>query len=251
MANLGGRVVACLETRYAAELADLITRHGGITYQAPCLREVHEPDAADTRLAVELIGGDRLQAVIFLTGVGVQTIVEGARRMGHEQRLLDGLATKRVAVRGPKTQNAVRRIGARVDLVAREPFTSDALLSDVEQNWEVRGEIILVQRYGAPAPVLTDGLRRLGAQVVEVSPYRWERPQDEEPIVRLIEVMIAGWIDVLAVTDAAQGTTCSILRTSEGTSRHSVGHSPAHACELRPRASCVRQRLNGVASAWT
>jgi hypothetical protein len=40
--------------------------------------------------------------------------------------------------------------------------------------------------------------------VIEVSPYRWEPPQDEEPVVRLIEDLAAGWIDVLAATSAAQ-----------------------------------------------
>ena len=204
MAHLGGRVIACLEARYASELADLVTRHGGITYQAPCLREVHEPDAAETRLAVDLIRGRRLTEVVFLTGVGVQTIVEGARRLGQEAELVAGLAGKRIAVRGPKTHNAVRRLGLDVDLAAPEPFTSDTLLSRIETEWTLTGRTVLVQRYGAPVPAFTDGLRRLGAEVIEVSPYRWERPQDEEPVVRLIEDLAGGWIDVLAATSAAQ-----------------------------------------------
>ena len=204
MAGLGGRVIACLEARSASELADLVTRHGGIHYQAACLREVHEPDAAETRLAVELISGDWLRTAIFLTAGGIHTIVEGARRLGLEKDWLAGLATKRVAVRGPKTLNALRRLGVRVDLVAPEPFTSDTLLHQVADEWRLVDDRVLVQRYGAPVPALTDGLRRLGAEVVEVSPYRWERPEDEEPVVRLIEDLADGWIDVLAATSAAQ-----------------------------------------------
>lgn len=204
MANLGGRVIACLEARYASEMADLVTRHGGITYQAPCLREVHLPDAAETRMAVDLICNRRVSSVVFLTGVGVQTIVEGAVRTGRQETLLEALAGMRVAARGPKTQNALRRLGVRVDLIAPEPFTSEALLIAIEQSWALADETVLVQRYGAPVPAFTDGLRRLGAEVVEVSPYRWERPEDEQPVVRLIEDLAAGWIDVLAATSAAQ-----------------------------------------------
>jgi uroporphyrinogen-III synthase len=202
--SLGGRVIACLEARNAAELADLVTRHGGITYPAPCLREVHEPDAVETRLAVDLLCGESIHGAVFLTGVGVQTIVEGARRLDREAELLAGLATKRVAVRGPKTLNALRRLGVRVDLATPEPFTSDCLLEAITAQWDLHYQTVLVQRYGAPVPVLTRGLEQLGATVIEVSPYRWERPLDEDAVVRLIEDLAAGWIDVLAATNAAQ-----------------------------------------------
>ena len=204
MPGLGGRVIACLEARHAAELSDLVTRHGGITYQAPCLREVHEPDAAATRLAVDLICGDTLDAVVLLTGVGVQTIVEGAALLGCEEALVAGLRRKRIAARGPKTHNALRRLGVQVHVVAPEPFTSAALLEAIERDWQLDGRTVLVQLYGAPVPAFTDGLLHLGAHVREVSPYRWERPQDEEPVVRLIEDLAAGWIDVVAATSAAQ-----------------------------------------------
>lgn len=204
MPSLGGRVVACLEARNAAELADLVTRHGGIPYPAPCLREVHEPDAAETQRAVRLIRGDEVQIAIFLTGVGVQTIVEGARRLGCEEQLVKGLARKRIAVRGPKALNAIRRLGLAADLIAPEPFTSECLLQTLTAEWDLLGKTLLVQLYGAPVPAFTDGLRRLGATVLEVSPYRWERPLDEDAVARLIEDLGAGWIDVLAATNAAQ-----------------------------------------------
>ena len=197
-------MIACLEARNATELADLVTRHGGIPYPAPCLREVHEPDAAETRRAVRLLCGDEIDMVVFLTGVGVQTSVEGARRLEREADLLAGLSSKRVAVRGPKALNAVRRLGVAVDLVAPEPFTSVCLLESMAREWDVRGQSVLVQLYGAPAPAFTDGLRQLGATVREVSPYRWERPVDEDAVVRMIEDLGAGWIDVLAATNAAQ-----------------------------------------------
>jgi uroporphyrinogen-III synthase len=204
MADLGGRVIACLEARHASELADLVTRHHGITYPAPCLREIHEPDAAATRLAVDRLCGGGLDAVVFLTGVGVQTIVEGARHVGREQQLLDGLAAKWVAARGPKAQNALRKLGVRVDIVAPEPYTSESLLSAIAARWDLRARTVLVQLYGAPVPAFSAGLAALGAQVIEVAPYRWERPLDEDAVARLIEDMVAGWIDVLAATNAAQ-----------------------------------------------
>jgi uroporphyrinogen-III synthase len=151
-----------------------------------------------------MICDDAIDVVVFLTGVGVQTIVEGARRLGCEDALVAGLSRKRIAVRGPKTLNAIRRLGVGADLVAPDPFTSNCLLEAITREWNVGGQAVLVQRYGGPVPAFTDGLRDLGATVFEVSPYHWERPLDEDAVARLIEDLAAGWIDVLAVTNAGQ-----------------------------------------------
>jgi uroporphyrinogen-III synthase len=203
-ATLGGRVIACLEARNAAEMADLIVRHGGIAYPAPCLREVHEPNAAETLRAVQLVCDKAVDTVVFLTGVGVQTIVDAASHRGCLADLVAALKQTRIAVRGPKTLNAVRRLGVGVELAAPEPFTSTSLLEAMSRDWELRNHRILVQCYGAPVPAFTGGLKQLGAEVIEVSPYRWERPLDEDSVIRMIEDLAEGWIDVLAATSAVQ-----------------------------------------------
>jgi uroporphyrinogen-III synthase len=203
-ATLGGRVIACLEARNAAEMADLIVRHGGIAYPAPCLREVHEPNAVETLKAVQLVCDHAVDTVVFLTGVGVQTIVDAATHLGCLTDLVAALEQTRIAVRGPKTLNAVRRLGVGVELAAPEPFTSASLLEAMSCLWELRGHRVLVQCYGAPVPAFTGGLQHLGADVIEVSPYRWERPLDEDSVVRMIEDLAEGWIDVLAATSAVQ-----------------------------------------------
>jgi uroporphyrinogen-III synthase len=203
MSHLGGRVVACLEARYATEMADLVARHHGISYPAPCLREVHEPDAYATRQAVDMLCSAEIDTAVFLTGVGVETIAEGAHLIGRADEMLASLARKRIAARGPKAANAVRRLGLQVQLVAPAPFTSDSLL-DAMSDWNLRGSRVLVQLYGARAPRFTDRLVRAGARVIEVAPYRWERPVDEDAVCRLIEDVAAGWIDVVAATSAIQ-----------------------------------------------
>jgi uroporphyrinogen-III synthase len=202
--SLGGRVIACLEARHGTELADLIARHGGIAYPAPCLREVHEPDAEETRKALRLLRESAVDAAIFLTGVGVQTIADGANHAGEYAGLVAALRRTHVAVRGPKTLNAVRRLGVLPEIVAPEPFTSASLAEAIPQQWDVRGWRILVQCYGAPVPVFTKRLNELGASAIEVSPYRWERPFDEGAVIRMIEDLAEGWIDVLAATSAVQ-----------------------------------------------
>ena len=123
MADLHGRVVAFLEARRAAELADLIARHHGTPLAAPCLREVHHPDAPELAEAVDRLCDDAVTVAIFLTGVGTATIVEAARLHGRTEELLAALATKRVAARGPKPVAVLRKAGVRIDLVAPPPNT--------------------------------------------------------------------------------------------------------------------------------
>jgi uroporphyrinogen-III synthase len=186
LADLGGRVVAFLEARRSAELADLITRHRGVPYPAPCLREVHRPDAPELAAAVGQLCGMGVQVAVFLTGVGTETILEAARRLGREKDLHDALACMKVAARGPKPVAVLRKAGVRIDVQAPEPHTTRELLAAMDA-WDLQGKTVAVQLYGGPNPELREGLEERGAQVLEISPYVWERPSDPGPILGLIE----------------------------------------------------------------
>src|SRR2546421_9017533 len=102
VADLQRRVIAFLEGRRTTELADLIGRHNGVPLAAPCLREVHRPDAPSLRAEVARVCDARVAVAIFLTGVGTTTVFEAARRMGREADLRQTLAQAIVVVRGPK-----------------------------------------------------------------------------------------------------------------------------------------------------
>jgi uroporphyrinogen-III synthase len=203
LADLHGRVVAFLEARRAPELADLITRHHGVPLSAPCLREVHQPDAPELVVAVGQLCSDDVHIAIFLTGVGTATIFEAARRQGREPELLAALARKRVVVRGPKPVAVLRKAGVRLDLLAPPPHTTQELLAALAA-WDLRGQRVAVQLYGAPNPEFLDALTARGAEVITLSPYAWDRPVDAEPVLRLIDALRAGSVDVLAGTSASQ-----------------------------------------------
>src|SRR5882672_11281924 len=70
MANLQRKVVAFLEGRRTAEMADLIARHNGVPLAAPCLREVHSPDAPELQQSLQrMLDAPHLDVAVFLTGV--------------------------------------------------------------------------------------------------------------------------------------------------------------------------------------
>src|SRR5712691_8492556 len=124
MPDLQQRVVACLEGRRTAELADLIQRHNGVPLAAPCLREVHSPDAPSLQRDVARVCECDLDVAIFLTGVGTATVFEAARLTNHEEQLRSRLDRAVVVVRGPKPTAVLRKLGVRIDLTAPPPNTS-------------------------------------------------------------------------------------------------------------------------------
>src|SRR5689334_3472397 len=116
VADLGGRTVAFLEGRRATELASLISRHNGVPLAAPCVREVHTPDAPELQASLaRVLDAERLDVAIFLTGVGTLTVFEAARLAHREDELRAKLEQALVAVRGPKPTAALRQLGVRID----------------------------------------------------------------------------------------------------------------------------------------
>ena len=215
MTDLGGRVVAFLESRRSSEMSDLITRHGGVAYPVPCLVEEHHPDAEDVAVAVDELCGDAVDIVVFMTGVGASTILEGARRHNRLPEVLAGLGRKLVVARGPKPLAVLRKAGVRIDRAAPPPNTSQQVL-DVLPEEDVRGRTVLVQLYGGPNPDFRQQLEQRGATVLEVAPYVWVRPADPEGVIRLVDAMADGRVDVLAVTSAAQVDNLFEIASQQG-----------------------------------
>ena len=93
-----GLVVVAFESRRAKEMATLISNYGGIPLVAPSTREIPLEENPAAFTFAEKLFARQLDAVIFMTGVGTQTLVEvletcyarersEERRVGKECRL--------------------------------------------------------------------------------------------------------------------------------------------------------------------
>jgi uroporphyrinogen-III synthase len=203
VADLQRRVVAFLEGRREAELADLIRRHNGVPLAAPCLREVHTPDSPALQGSIERVLASDVSVAIFLTGVGTATVFESAAHMRREADLRRRLDRATVVVRGPKPAAVLRRLGVRIDLTAPPPNTSADVVTALEPI-EVRDKRVVVQLYGEPNPRLSQSLSARGARVLELAPYVWDRPVDPEPILGLLDALDQRQVDALLITSQAQ-----------------------------------------------
>src|SRR6266851_5307524 len=203
MADLQRKVVAFLEGRRTAELADLIQRHNGLPLAAPCLRELHRPDAPSLQAEVAGVLDADLAVAIFLTGVGTTTVFEAARQMGREADLRHKLDQAIVTVRGPKPTAVLRKLEVRIDLTAPPPNTTAEVLGVLEPL-DLSGKTVSVQLYGEPNPTLSQALRARGAEVLELAPYVWDRPVDPAPILTLLDALEQETVDALLITSQAQ-----------------------------------------------
>jgi uroporphyrinogen-III synthase len=198
-----GKTVAILEARLGRQFAELIERQGAHALHAPALAEVPDFDRDAIAQLVAELEARTPKVAIFQTGVGTKALFETTDALGVTPRLLAVLEKTVVAVRGPKPTGALRSRGVRMDLNAKDPFTTTEVLAMLAQT-PVAGERVVVQRYGVTNVELEQALKARGAEVIEIPVYRWSLPADTRPMVELMDAVERNGVDAVAFTNAAQ-----------------------------------------------
>lgn len=201
---MNGKTVALLENRAGAQLADLVRKYGGRPFSAPALAEVPDIDTAYiSSLLLQEWVAKPAKVVIFQTGVGTKALFETTDALGLTETLLRLLSESLVVARGPKPTAVLRSRSVRIDLGAKDPYTSAEILGALAPV-ALNGERVIVQRYGEPNVELDKALEARGATVIEIPTYRWAMPADTQPLVELMEALARGEIDAIAFTSAMQ-----------------------------------------------
>jgi uroporphyrinogen decarboxylase len=206
--------VAAFESRQAAEMAQLIARHGGVPLVSPSMREVplaENPEAID--FAHRVITGE-IDVVIFMTGVGARHLVAQVERRVERERFLNALADMRTVARGPKPVAALKEFGVQPTLRVPEPNTWREVLKTLDAQLPVASLVVAVQEYGIPNPSLVAGLEARGATVVTVPVYTWELPLDTAPLEENVRRLAGGEVDVALFTSATQVE--HVVKVAEG-----------------------------------
>jgi uroporphyrinogen-III synthase len=199
-----GLTVAAFESRLAAEMARLIERHGGTPLVTPALREVPlEDNSAALKFGVRL-ATERLDVLILLTGVGTTALFELLKSRHPWSTIVAALRQTAIVARGPKPVAALKAYHLHPTLTVPEPNTWVDLISTLDEYRPVKGLRVAVQEYGTSNPELLEALNERGAEVFPVPIYRWALPDDVAPLKRGLERILAGDVQVLLVTNAAQ-----------------------------------------------
>ncbi len=197
------KTIAILENRAGEQLADLVRKYGGTPFSAPALAEIPDIDHVLIAQLIKDWQADLPDIFIFQTGVGVKALFAITDSLGITEQFLQILASAVIAVRGTKPTAALRSRNVRIDLTAKEPYTTAEVLAELDAN-PIAGKRVVVQRYGDTNWELQGALEARGAQVTEIATYRWSLPENTKPMVDLMDALDADAVDVVCFTSASQ-----------------------------------------------
>ena len=203
MASLTGKRVALLEARMSAEIASMVERFGGIAYSVPAVRETPLEQPEETTAFVDALCAGRFNVVIFMTGVGATALLKEAEKRGQLDAALMALRGATTVCRGPKPVSVLRRHDVQVSVTAAEPHTTTELLQALEPL-ELKSKSIALVHYGERNQHSAEALKGRGAALTEICLYEWRLPDDVVPLQQLVDEILDGKIDALAVTSQIQ-----------------------------------------------
>jgi uroporphyrinogen-III synthase len=170
---------------------------------APALAEIPDVDPAHIHELIRDWNSTPPETFIFQTGAGARALFAATDLLGLTGVLLPILDAAQVIVRGPKPAMVLRSRKVRIDRAASDPFTTHEVLVEMH-DIPLRGERVVVQRYGETNRELQAALESAGAEVTEIVTYRWALPEDTAPLLRLIDALGRDEIDLVAFTSASQ-----------------------------------------------
>ena len=221
--EMKSKVVAILETRAGAHLAELVARRGGVPMLAPALEEVPDVDPQAVLSLLERWRVDPFKICIFQTGVGTRALFSATDAAHLTMKLKELLAASMIVVRGPKPVGELNARGIRIDIRAASPFTTETVLTALAGT-AVTDCSILVQRYGATNQALAQALEARGATVHEIATYRWGLPANTQPLVELLDALRQGRVDAVVFTSAVQMHNLYQIAQKAGDAADLAGH---------------------------
>jgi uroporphyrinogen-III synthase len=201
MKALSGLRVMVPESRELDLFAAMLEAEGAVALRCPMVKILPLHDTAEAGAWIEAaIRGD-FDELILLTGEGLRhlLLVADARR----DAFIAALKRMRLTVRGPKPTRALREIGLSPDVTAPVP-TSDGVLETFGDG-ALSARRIGAQLYpGTGAEKMVSALRRRGASLFPVTPYRYATEAETGEVAAFIREMAAGRIGLVAFTASLQ-----------------------------------------------
>lgn len=217
--SLNGITVVGFESRMSDTTADLIEKYDGDALPAPSMQEapLDEHDAV-FEFADELFDG-ALDIVFFNTGVGTRMLFDTLALRHDTDAVVEALADTVVVARGPKPSRELKERDVRIDQKVPEPNTWKEgleVLTSSSDTAPLADKTLAIQEYGEPNTELNDALREEGADLVRVSIYRWELPDDLQPLKNGIRALIGGEAQVALFTSRQQVVHVIQVAANEG-----------------------------------
>lgn len=179
----------------------MILRLGGDAFVAPSVQERALDDHGEALRFINRLEAGEFDLLVCMTGTGMVFLRDLAAAHMPLERL--GAALRRVTIvsRGPKPVPLLRALDVPVAVVVPEPNTWKEIVDAVAVRAERR---IAVQEYGRFNAEMHAALEKLGAHVTPIAIYRWELPDDLDPLREAARRLAAGEVDVALFTSSIQ-----------------------------------------------
>jgi uroporphyrinogen-III synthase len=201
MTSLANMRIMVPESRELDLFAAMLEAEGATALRCPLVKILPLHDTAEPDAWIDSAIHSEFDELILLTGEGLRHLltISGARRASF----IAALKRMRLTVRGPKPTRALREIGLAPDVTAPVP-TSEGVL-ETFAGADLSGRRIGVQLYpGDGAEKMVSALRRQGATVFPVTPYRYASETEMAQVVDFIHELAAGRITMVAFTASLQ-----------------------------------------------
>jgi uroporphyrinogen-III synthase len=179
----------------------LILRESGVPFVAPSVKERAVEDDQTAFHFVEQLEADRFEMVVCMTSVGLTLLRDTVTKQMPVDRLAAALRRVTIVSRGPKPVGVLKALEVPIHIIIPEPNTWKEIVEAVAARTERR---IAVQEYGRPNTEMNRALETLGATVTPIALYRWELPDDLEPLREAARRLAAGQVDVALFTSSIQ-----------------------------------------------
>jgi uroporphyrinogen-III synthase len=216
--SLSNLTVAVTGSRRAHELAHIIRSFGGRPFIAPTIGiEIAEPSAERGKQFIMRILTEKPDYVVFMTGPGVYSLMDIAKRSGIQDPFIDTLHDTLIVCRSEKPNIALSHFKLRAHLIPKDENTAEGILR-LLQKYDLRDKKIAIFWHGSYSRVLSDELQKNGAEVFESFTYTYSNKLDsygarilesmgfkyESPneltVVKLIDAIDSGIIDIITFT---------------------------------------------------
>jgi uroporphyrinogen III methyltransferase/synthase len=207
----GKRILVPRAGEQARRTAEDIRERGAAPISFPLIEFADPPDPAALERALGEL--ERYDWVLFTSANGVERAFEALHRLGRDARAFG--RTKLAAI-GPKTAEALERMGLNADLTAKE-FVGEGLAAALIERG-APGRALLLRALVA-RDALPQALSAAGAQVDVVAAYQTLSLPDAKRR-ELRDLISAGSVDVVLLT--ASSTATAFADALDGSARRAL-----------------------------
>ncbi len=198
--KLEGKRIALLGSRKIEEQCAIVEKWGGIAISRPAQGTVLLDDTIVQKQVQKLLEG-QFDWMIFTTGIGIDTLYKAAEREGKSDSFLSVLQKTKIAARGYKTINMLKKLSLS-PLVKDDDGSTAGLVRALTEH-PFKGMRVALQLHGDPAPTLMSWLNEQQADSEELLPYV-HIPPEESTMQLLFKEIQNGEVDALFFTSTPQ-----------------------------------------------